>query len=82
MHRMTRTKWNQKFGNLLKYYKQFLPYKYHQLQHNALQEVLPNLRKQISLICLLSILKISQIKRGFRFIVVSRISPQHNRVYS
>jgi hypothetical protein len=32
--------------------------------------VLPNLGKQISLICLLSILKISQPKHGFRFILV------------
>jgi hypothetical protein len=32
--------------------------------------VLPNLRKQISLICLLSILNISQPKHGFRFILV------------
>jgi hypothetical protein len=33
--------------------------------------VLPNLRKQISLICLLSILKISQPKHGYRFILVT-----------
>jgi hypothetical protein len=33
--------------------------------------VLPYLRKQISLIRLLSILKISQLKHGFRFILVT-----------
>jgi hypothetical protein len=33
--------------------------------------VLPNLRKQIYLICLLSILNISQPKHGFRFILVT-----------
>jgi hypothetical protein len=62
-----------KLKNLLKFYKQFLPYKTHQLQHNALQEVftvLPNLRKQISLICFLTNLNISQPKHGFRFILV------------
>jgi hypothetical protein len=32
--------------------------------------VLPNLRKQIYLICLFTILKVSQPKHGFRFIVV------------
>jgi hypothetical protein len=56
------------------YYTQFLPYKKHQLQHNALQDffrVLPNLRKQIYLICLLTILKVSQPKHGFRFIAVT-----------
>jgi hypothetical protein len=36
--------------NLLKYYKQFLPYKNHQLQRNALKEVstvLLNVKKNI-----------------------------------
>jgi hypothetical protein len=56
--------------NLLKHCKQFLPYKNNQLQHNALQE-LPNLRKQISLICLPSILKIYQPKDVFHFILAA-----------
>jgi hypothetical protein len=61
----------QTLNNLLMYYKQFLHYKNHQLRNNALQEVLPNLRKQISLIFLLSMLKMSQPKHVFHFILVS-----------
>jgi hypothetical protein len=47
-YRVTRIKRNPNFENVLKYCKQFLPYKHNQLQHNALQEVstlLPNLKK-------------------------------------
>jgi hypothetical protein len=57
----------QTLKNVLKYYKQCLLYKDHQLQHNALQEVSPNLRKQIYLICLLSIVQISQPKNWVPF---------------
>jgi hypothetical protein len=49
-----------KFGNTLKTKNQFPVF-----------TVLSNLRKQISLICLLSILKISQLKHWFRFILVT-----------
>jgi hypothetical protein len=69
--RAIRIKRNPHFEKkLLKYYK---PYKRHQLQHDALQEVtvLPNLRKQISLICVFSILKVTEPKRGFHFILVT-----------
>jgi hypothetical protein len=36
-----------------------------------MQDVLPYLRKQVSLIFLFSILKISQPKHGFRFILAT-----------
>jgi hypothetical protein len=54
------------------YYKQFflLLYKSNQLRE-TLREVLPKLRKQISLIYLLSISKISQPEQWFRFILIT-----------
>jgi hypothetical protein len=76
---MTRKEWNPEFEKFVEMlYKQFVPYKNHQLQHNALQEiftVLPNLIKQISLIFVLSILNISQPKHGFRSVLVSVYLP-------
>jgi hypothetical protein len=65
-HKIFDAEWKgiQTLKNVLKYYKLFLPYKNHQLQHSEFQEVLPNLRKQISLLSLLSILKLSTLDMG------------------
>jgi len=47
-----------------------------------LQMVLSKLRKQISLICLLLILKISKRKHGFRFILDTLYVPSYHQLFT
>jgi hypothetical protein len=68
-HARNETQCNRSLGYDKTMFKQFL-----------LFAVLPKIRKQMSLICLLSILKISQTKHGLHFILVTCSSQIRSRL--